>query len=104
MSPDDQAPRNWLHVLWNCVGGGDQQAHPEVIHSQLQLDDTLILCSDGLSGVIDDSRISAIVAAASTIQSATQKLIDAANQEEGNDNISAIVCRVNHVQVCDETR
>ncbi len=94
MHADDPALKNWRHVLWNCVGGGSETVRPEVSRCRLQQGDTIILCSDGLTGMLDDSKITSIILNAETSQSAAGELIDAANSFGGHDNISVIVCRV----------
>lgn len=91
---DEALLAKWGHVLWNCVGGSDRQVRPEVVRADLEEGDVVLLCSDGLTGMIDDATIAAILPAAATSQLATQQLIDAANAAGGSDNIAAIVCRV----------
>jgi PPM family protein phosphatase len=54
--------------------------------------DTFVLCSDGLSDLVDDHEILAIVAAEPAAQAAG-KLVDLANARGGHDNITVIVAR-----------
>ncbi|MCM2372847.1 PP2C family protein-serine/threonine phosphatase [Aporhodopirellula aestuarii] len=102
MSPDDDALKNWRHVLWNCVGGGDQQVRPEAVRCQLQHDDVLLLCSDGLTGMLDDEMIGSIISSADSSEQAGRRLIDEANRAGGKDNISVIVCRIEQPNDCDD--
>ncbi|WP_186776559.1 PP2C family protein-serine/threonine phosphatase [Rubripirellula reticaptiva] len=102
MTPDDAALSNWRHVLWNCVGGGEEQVRPEAVRCQLKDDDVIVLCSDGLTGMVADSEIASIIGNASSSEKATQDLVDAANHAGGNDNISVIVCRIVESSKCDE--
>ncbi len=53
--------------------------------------DWILLCSDGLSDMLDDSHIAEILAAHREINEAAQALIDAANQAGGRDNIAVIL-------------
>ena len=55
--------------------------------------DTMLLCSDGLAGPISDEAILDIINAAPDLKSASQNLIDAANESGGPDNISAVLAR-----------
>jgi protein phosphatase len=55
--------------------------------------DTFLLCSDGLSGPVNDEEIGAILAAMPPAE-AVHALVDLANLRGGPDNISAIVARV----------
>jgi PPM family protein phosphatase len=54
--------------------------------------DVFLLCSDGLTNMITDDEIAAILQNPPPI--ATQQLIDRANEEGGRDNITALVVRV----------
>jgi len=54
----------------------------------------LLLCSDGLWGVVPDDEMRKIIAEAPTIQRACQNLISAANAAGGPDNISAILVQL----------
>lgn len=52
---------------------------------------TLLLCSDGLSGLVYDAEIAAIVAEASSQEEACDKLIARACEAGGNDNITVVL-------------
>lgn len=70
---------------------------PEVKVALAKLDlrdrDCLVLCSDGLTGLIDDEEIMSIVVGASP-ELACSELIDLANQRGGKDNITVVVAFV----------
>jgi protein phosphatase len=61
---------------------------------QLQPGDRLLLCSDGLSGMVTDEQILAIVRGNPSLQAACDELIKAANAGGGTDNITAILVEV----------
>jgi serine/threonine protein phosphatase PrpC len=65
---------------------------------KLQVGDTIILCSDGLSGVVSDGDILEIVTKQENAEMAAKMLINAANAGGGPDNISTIVVRVEKVE------
>ncbi len=60
---------------------------------QLKVGDTLLLCSDGLSGLVTDSRMEELVNENNVQQSAVD-LINEANQNGGTDNITASVVSI----------
>jgi serine/threonine protein phosphatase PrpC len=93
-SQSDAAISRWKHVLWNCVGGGEQRVRPEAVLSRLQIGDTVLLCSDGLTGMVDDSSIAKVLGAGASSSVTVAQLIDAAKSAGGNDNISVVVCKV----------
>lgn len=55
--------------------------------------DTLVLCSDGLSGKMHQEEIARIINEASDFKSACQHLIDLANERGGEDNITVVVAQ-----------
>jgi len=61
---------------------------------ELRPGDRLLLCSDGLSSMLDDSAIASIVAAHPTPASACRALVDEANNAGGEDNITVLIIDV----------
>lgn len=55
--------------------------------------DLYLLCSDGLSDMLDDDGITEVLLAHESLQSGARALIDAANEAGGRDNISVILGR-----------
>ena len=53
--------------------------------------DVVLLCSDGLTEMLADERIAAILASESEPKSACERLVAEANEQGGRDNITAIV-------------
>ena len=74
--------------------GMEAPATPEVFLRPVHPGDVLLLCSDGLHGMVPEEEIVAILRANKELQAACQALIDAANAHGGRDNISAVVIRV----------
>ena len=63
---------------------------------QLQAKDLLLLCSDGLSGFCSDAEIETILKEDLSDEETAQKLIDAALEKGGRDNISVALATVSH--------
>ena len=78
------------NVLYRAVGQGDQ-LEIDIHLLDLPGGSRLLLCSDGLWGMLSDSIIQAILASAHSPQDACQELIAAANEAGGRDNITAVV-------------
>ena len=72
--------------------GSTEDSEPDVFELPWATRRTLLLCSDGLHGVVEDRAIEAILAAEPPAR-AVRRLIDAANAAGGPDNISTIVIR-----------
>ena len=55
--------------------------------------DLFLMCSDGLSDMLDDAGIAQVLQAHDSLESGSRALIDAANDAGGKDNISVILVR-----------
>jgi len=77
--------------------GGEVATHPDLYELEVANGDRLLLCSDGLSGLIDTMAIRHILNEARDPQKAADALIDAAREAGGYDNISTIVVNVVNV-------
>ncbi len=66
----------------------------DVVRGEPQPGDIFLLCSDGLTGMVPDREIAAILAASVDPEEAVRALVDAANRAGGQDNITAIVVRM----------
>ncbi len=78
------------NVLYRAVGQGDQ-LEIDLHLIDLPIGSRLLLCCDGLWGMLSDAVIQAILASAQTPQDACTELIAAANEAGGRDNITAII-------------
>ena len=84
----------WRNVVTRALSGG---ADPEIDVSELKLQprERLLLCSDGLSGVVVHDDIARVLGDGSLdLQTACDRLIEAANEGGGPDNITALVLEV----------
>lgn len=80
------------NVLYRAVGQGDV-LETDIYTFTLNPTDWLMLCSDGLWGVVPDEKIAQIVRDAPALDVACEKLVQAANEAGGPDNISVILVR-----------
>ncbi len=85
------------HMLIKAVGV-ERTVCPDFFRLDLKPDQEwrLMLCSDGLSGFCSDAEIQEILAEALPDEETAQKLIDAALEKGGRDNISVAVATVSH--------
>lgn len=94
LKPEDEAASRWSSVLWNVLGGqSEEQLKAEVRHIELQYDDLVLLCSDGLHRHLNDSLIRQVLRASDSCGDACQRFIDLANQAGGEDNITVVVAQ-----------
>src|SRR6185312_16293495 len=73
--------------------GPEPSIKVDLTHQALRRGDTLVLCSDGLSGQVSKDDISAVVSREQDLTAACRLLIDRANENGGPDNITVIVAR-----------
>jgi PPM family protein phosphatase len=59
-----------------------------------ELGDVYLLCSDGLTGMISEEQVAEILAASGSLDDVAQKLIAAANENGGRDNITVVLFRL----------
>jgi protein phosphatase len=69
-------------------------AQVDVLLARPQLGDVYLLCSDGLTKMVPDDRIAALLALHPELPNAVDALVDAANAAGGKDNVSVILVRV----------
>jgi protein phosphatase len=81
------------NVVTRSLGGRADVEVETYPRDQLRPGDVVLVCSDGLWGMIPADQIQEIVEPLSA-QAAADALVAAANDAGGHDNISAIVCRV----------
>jgi len=92
MTPEQAEVAGYGHTLWNCIGGsGDVQ--PDVHRSELEIGDTILLCTDGLTRLVSDERIRETLESSPTAQASAEALVAAAIQAGGEDNITVVVAR-----------
>jgi protein phosphatase len=92
MSPQLAEDSRWGHVLTNCICAGRTHLDPDVHTATLQPGDVLLLCSDGLSKCVADDRIAGLLAAG-TAEEAARRLVAAANEAGGPDNVTVVAAR-----------
>jgi serine/threonine protein phosphatase PrpC len=81
------------NVVYRTMGE-KENVEVDVRKVSLEVGDRLVLCSDGLNSMVEDSQIAAIVHQAPSPMDAARRLVDAANISGGEDNITAVVVEV----------
>lgn len=78
------------NVIYRVVGD-KPKADFDLFEQVLAPGEALLLCSDGLSGMVVDARMWALWRAAASPQMACEQLVEAANRAGGVDNISVVI-------------
>jgi PPM family protein phosphatase len=91
LKPEDAAHHMYRHVVTNAVGGSQSSVRAEVQEVDLQPEDVVLLCTDGLTDMLSDAHIAAILESEPDSHIACDRLVNEALKEGGRDNISGIV-------------
>ena len=67
---------------------------PYIAKGELMRGDQYLLCSDGLTDMLTNFEIDEILSNSASAEESTQKLVDAALEKGGKDNVTVIVCRI----------
>jgi len=90
LTPEEARRHPFRNVITQALGnGGDLDVAVQEL--QVQELDRILLCSDGLSGMIQDQEIWEIVQAAPDVAEATRRLIEKAMNNGGEDNITVVI-------------
>jgi protein phosphatase len=92
LSPDEASTHPKRNLLYRALGQGEP-FEPDITSLQVCEGCELLLCSDGLWGVVPENVMTDILRSSSEPQLVCQSLIQAANVAGGPDNISVIIVR-----------
>ena len=90
-SPLEDVPSRYRHMLTQAIGIRENGGEPDIHRLQLEDGDRLLLCTDGLTDMVDDATIAAELQGSATSGEACQALIDLALDHGGRDNVTAVV-------------
>jgi protein phosphatase len=93
LNSDDVEHHPLRNVITKAVGARDT-IDLDLIEHQLQSGDVAMLCSDGLHGMINDQDIARLlVPVPESLADASARLVDAANEAGGRDNVTVVLLR-----------
>jgi protein phosphatase len=88
LNSDDVERHPLRNVITKAVGARDS-IDLEVLEQQLEPGDLVLLCSDGLHGMVNDEKIGRLLLS----EEVSQRLVDAANEAGGRDNVTVVLLR-----------
>lgn len=95
---EDARKHEKKNVITRAVGVTDK-VRADIFEVDLNENDTVLLCTDGLSNMVTDERIYEIVTSSLHSEEAARKLVEEANKNGGQDNITALVLKPNYDEV-----
>ncbi len=81
------------NIVTRAVGIADE-LQIDLQEEELLPEDLLLVCSDGLTDMVDDSQIERVLVDGGELKDIAQGLVDLANENGGNDNVSVVLARV----------
>ena len=93
LAPEEAAQHPQRSVITRALGA-DWQIDIDVWTTPARTGDVILLCTDGLSGFVDDAAVARTLEEHESLDGAVRALIDAANAAGGEDNITAVALRL----------
>ena len=93
LTPEQARYHPYSNVITRCVGASET-VEADIYEGEMKPGDVFLLASDGLTGMVDDRRLQAMLLARSGPGRIVDALIAEANGRGGLDNITAIVVQV----------
>jgi protein phosphatase len=90
IEPEEAADHEAQGVITRYVGM-EEKAHPHVHSFTLKKDDRILLCTDGLTDMVPDEAVAAILKTETDPQTACKSLVEAANNAGGHDNVTTLL-------------
>lgn len=93
LTPEAAENTRWAHTLSSCISARPEALQTDIFRVALQVGDTLLLCTDGLAKPTSDAAIAGhlVRTPADGAEAVARRLVDAANEAGGPDNITAVV-------------
>ncbi len=91
--PTELAGHDLRHVLTDAIGGHAGEPHVEIENYPLMDGDVLLLCTNGLTDVVDDDAIAAVLQRPAPMQDQCGALVALALERGGPDNITVVMAR-----------
>jgi protein phosphatase len=92
LTEEEAAQSERRNIILQALGP-EPSIKVDLTHQHVRRGDTLVICSDGLSGQVTKDEIGVVVTQSSDLTEACKRLIDRANESGGPDNITVIVAR-----------
>jgi len=86
-------PARFRHVLTHAIGIRETGSDPDIRRFRLAGGDRLLLCTDGLTDMVDDAAIAQELERGASSREVCQALVDLALERGGKDNVTVVVAR-----------
>lgn len=94
IEPEDVYDHPSRNLIYRSLGAGHAAVDVDIFVEKLRAGDALLLCSDGLWEMIRNPQIEKLLNAQEDVEATCETLINVANENGGEDNITAVLVRV----------
>ncbi len=91
--PEQVATHRLRHVLTNALGRSSGEVEIQIQDTELADGDRVLLCTDGLTDMVEDAAIGDVLGNVGASEEACQALVDLALHRGGKDNITVLLAR-----------
>ena len=93
ISQKEVARHRLRHVLTNALGGSEKAVRVDIQRLKLTNADRLLMCTDGLTDMVDNEGIARVLAGTESSDEACRRLVDLALENGGKDNVTVVLAR-----------
>ena len=97
LTPEQARTHPYSNVITRCVGANGDVT-PDLFSGVVRAGDVYLLASDGLTGMLEDDVLAAVLKSDGTPDKWVDRLVTEANRRGGLDNITVIIVRVDSVE------
>jgi PPM family protein phosphatase len=91
IAQDEISSHRMRHTLTSCLGGQSSKIQMEIRHMRLMNGDRLLLCSDGLTDLVNETEVADVLRGKAESGAACEHLLELAMQKGGTDNITVLL-------------
>ena len=93
LTPEQARYHPYSNVITRCVGAGEE-VEADTFTGEFRQGDVFLVCSDGLTGMVDDRRLQQLLLSRASAGRIVDALIAEANYRGGLDNVTAVVVQI----------
>ena len=96
ITPEQAKQHHLRNVILRAVGVTEKLV-PDLLNGKAQAGDVFLLCSDGLTDMVDDGLIQKVLSSTSPLLQKFDALIEAANSAGGSDNVTVVLSEIESI-------
>lgn len=94
ITPEQARVHEYSNIILQSLGSTDSKPIPSYLNKKLSKGEKILVCSDGLNGMLSDWEIQKRLELTNDVQKISHSLIEAAIEAGGTDNITAVLAEI----------